>query len=99
MTAINPPDPRPPSRSWRRIHAGAPLASTYVKLPSSARCSDCDWGEDATEVTAPAMQALRRNARDHAATAHHRVTVHLAQDVILEPKHPRTREKALEAAP
>ena len=41
------------------------------------------------------MMSVRKAARDHAATAHHRVVQHLAQEVILEPKHPQTREKAL----
>ena len=91
-------DPRQPSRAWHRFHAGAPLKSTYTKLPTRADCADCGWSQQAPDVSGAAMQEIRKAARDHAAIRHHRVVQHLAQEVTLEPKHPRTREKALETS-
>jgi hypothetical protein len=88
MTA---PDSRPASRSWRRIHAGAPLKSEYRKIPGQADCADCAWTDAQAGESEAAASAFRARARDHAAIEHHRVTVHLAQEVILEPKHPETR--------
>jgi hypothetical protein len=84
-----------PSRSWKRIHRGAPLKSEYRKLPSNAQCDDCPWSEALGEVSIREFAAFRERAADHAAVKHHRVHVWLHQEVILEPKHAGTREAAL----
>lgn len=76
-------------------HRGVPLRTTYIKKPTSAECDDCKWFGEAISVVSSDLADLRREARDHAATEHHRVRIHLAQDVIMEPKNEKTREKVL----
>jgi len=81
-------------------HPGCPLRSTYVKMISSAECEDCEGFEESSlGNSAEHLRMLRQKASEHAGVAHHRVTMHLAQDVIIEPMHPQTREKALRGLP
>jgi hypothetical protein len=79
---------------------GAPLRSTYVKLPPRVLCEDCPWpgadGDKPGEELSPEHAAVREQAMQHAALAHHRVLIHLRQSVTVEPMHPGTRRKALE---
>ena len=78
-------------------HRGAPVSSVYTKFPSVARCDDCTWSGRAQDAGPDALAALRASALDHAAIIHHRVTIRLGQMIVLEPKNPGTRERALES--
>jgi hypothetical protein len=79
-------------------HRGVPLRCTYIKSPTKAACDDCDWDRTSRTTASSDLADLRREARDHAALEHHRIRIDLAQQVIMEPKNEKVRERAIRRA-